>query len=409
MSNIYDNTIGKTIAEIVKDRISNSDNKEIKIAVGYFFLSGYNLVKEDFPEQIVNINSRRNESFLKLVIGNETSFETKKEISEGYKLRNQIIESISNDINSNISDKHLKIIRDLKELIKKNIIEIKLFEKARIHAKLYLNIDNPDSKHGSIGEAIVGSSNFTKAGMTENKELNVNITDKDDVKELDTWFNNLWNEADDFNEDFLRVIDKSPIGTKIKEKELLENEYIFFHKLLYEYFEEKLKEKPLSDKYLPDTFMELEYQEHAVVDALEILEKHNGVFLSDVVGLGKTYISALLAQKLDGKILIICPPILKDNWNEAFTLFKIEDFFVESLGKLDKIDRCELLIAIMTMSLSTNLTDSETKEPYHIHCCIPYVREKKSYWSQQLLLTTLQMILKIKSCFFNRPKQRYLK
>ena len=34
----------------------------------------------------------------------------------------------------------------------------------------------------------------------------------------------------------------------------------------------------------------------------KVLDEYGGVFLSDVVGLGKTYMSALLAQQLDGRI-----------------------------------------------------------------------------------------------------------
>ncbi|NOZ72532.1 MAG: DEAD/DEAH box helicase, partial [Chloroflexi bacterium] len=68
-----------------------------------------------------------------------------------------------------------------------------------------------------------------------------------------------------------------------------------------------------------------------------ILDAYGGVFLADVVGLGKTFISALLAQQLnDGRILIICPPVLKEYWEETFRDFRVPAT-VESLGKLDHI------------------------------------------------------------------------
>jgi len=87
--------------------------------------------------------------------------------------------------------------------------------------------------------------------------------------------------------------------------------------------------------------MKLEYQEQAVLNAKKILQEYGGVFLSDVVGLGKTYISALLAQQLDGRHLIIAPPVLlnKENpgsWPNVFSDFK-ESIDYESLGKLDKL------------------------------------------------------------------------
>lgn len=83
--------------------------------------------------------------------------------------------------------------------------------------------------------------------------------------------------------------------------------------------------------------MELEYQDEAVKDALAKLGDYGGVFLADVVGLGKTYISALLAQQLEGYTLIICPPVLEEYWRDTFRDFGVRGFDVESLGKLDKI------------------------------------------------------------------------
>ena len=50
---------------------------------------------------------------------------------------------------------------------------------------------------------------------------------------------------------------------------------------------------------MPDGFLDLEYQKQAIMAAKKILDAYNGV-LADVVGLGKTFISALLAQQLPG-------------------------------------------------------------------------------------------------------------
>ena len=55
------------------------------------------------------------------------------------------------------------------------------------------------------------------------------------------------------------------------------------------------------------------------------------------MGLGKTYISAMLAQQLGGGKLVICPPVLVDYWKETFFEFGVKKYEVESLGKLDRI------------------------------------------------------------------------
>ena len=70
--------------------------------------------------------------------------------------------------------------------------------------------------------------------------------------------------------------------------------------------------------------MDLEYQKEAVV-SIKNFKGYGGLFIADVVGLGKTYISALLAQQLvkNNNILILCPPILKEYWEDTFQDFKV--------------------------------------------------------------------------------------
>jgi hypothetical protein len=53
--------------------------------------------------------------------------------------------------------------------------------------------------------------------------------------------------------------------------------------------------------------------------------------------LGKTFITALLLQQLQGRTLVICPPVLKDYWKDSLFDFGIRSFEVESLGKLEHI------------------------------------------------------------------------
>ena len=109
--------------------------------------------------------------------------------------------------------------------------------------------------------------------------------------------------------------------------------------MLYEYFEKVINLDKEIQFITPEGFLDLEYQKEAVMSALKILDGYGGLFIADVVGLGKTYISALLAQQLvtNNHILIICPPVLKEYWEETFLTFKVP-CKVESRGKLDKID-----------------------------------------------------------------------
>ncbi len=98
----------------------------------------------------------------------------------------------------------------------------------------------------------------------------------------------------------------------------------------------------LDDIYVPIGFKKLKYQEEAVLNAQKVLEEYGGVFLSDVVGLGKTYMSALLAQQLDGRNLVIAPPQLLDrdkrgSWPNVFSDFQVRQTEFVSIGKIDDL------------------------------------------------------------------------
>jgi len=90
--------------------------------------------------------------------------------------------------------------------------------------------------------------------------------------------------------------------------------------------------------FLPEGFLSLQYQQQAVQQAMKKLNEYNGVFLADVVGLGKTFITAQLLQQIKGRIMVICPPVLKTYWEESLHDFRVPAR-VESLGKLDKVIR----------------------------------------------------------------------
>jgi len=83
-----------------------------------------------------------------------------------------------------------------------------------------------------------------------------------------------------------------------------------------------------------------------VSDGYSKLEKHNGFFLSDVVGLGKTVVAAQIAKNFFyhngfpdylSKTLVICPPALCENWQETFENFGINDYKICTNGSLHKI------------------------------------------------------------------------
>jgi superfamily II DNA or RNA helicase/HKD family nuclease len=208
-------------------------------------------------------------------------------------------------------------------------LEIRAYPSKNIHAKVYIGKFKPEDR--DYGFVITGSSNFSESGFVANREFNVELRSKRDVLFAEDQFNILWKESVDISDDFIDTIqNKTWLNDQILPYEL-------YLKLIYEYLEEDINLAEEFEPFLPEGFMKLKYQNQAAIQARKILETYNGVFLADVVGLGKTFITALLLQQLQGRTLVICPPVLKDYWKDSLFDFGIRSFEVESLGKLENI------------------------------------------------------------------------
>ena len=220
------------------------------------------------------------------------------------------------------------------EWLRQGKLEIRAYPTENIHAKLYIMTFADGDR--DIGRVITGSSNFSQAGLQENIEFNVELKNPGDYAFAMDKFNELWKVSVDVRDKYIDLIHtKTWLNDTITPHQL-------YLKFLYEYFKDDLSQsEDLFYKYVPVEFKKLAYQEQAVLNAKKILEEYGGVFVSDVVGLGKTYISAMLAQQIEGRTLVIAPPVLleKENpgsWPNVFADFRVSAEF-ESLGKLDHL------------------------------------------------------------------------
>jgi len=247
-------------------------------------------------------------------------------------------ESFENNIASEFvdTDPTLEIEKGVNifiEWLKSKKIEMRMYPNAPIHAKVYIMRKNQELVPDQFGSVITGSSNFSMAGLQNNLEFNVELKDNYDVNFALEKFEELWAQGVDITETYVEAVNnKTWMRSDI-------TPYEIYLKTIYEYFKEEInadKEK-LAETMLPDGYMRLQYQIDAVLQAKKKLEAYNGVFISDVVGLGKTYICAMLAKILKkGKKLIVCPPVLIDYWREVLLEFDVAADVV-SLGKLDSV------------------------------------------------------------------------
>ncbi len=211
-------------------------------------------------------------------------------------------------------------------------MEMRMYVEAPIHAKVYIMRKDPQ-KSDCYGSVITGSSNFSEAGLRNNLEFNVELKDSSDVRFALDRFEELWENSVPIQDVYIDVVEK---------KTWLCNNvtpYEIYLKTLYEFFREEINadKDVLAQNLLPPGYMRLQYQIDAVVQAKKTLQAYDGVFISDVVGLGKTYICAMLAKSLPkGRKLVICPPVLVGYWEEVLLEFDVAAKVV-SLGKLDSI------------------------------------------------------------------------
>lgn len=222
-------------------------------------------------------------------------------------------------------------------------VQIKVHPKQNIHAKIYIFREKEKHDHG-YGAVITGSSNLTDAGLSKNFEFNVELRDNSDIEFAAETFEKLWEESVSVSDEYIE---------KLKKETFLNDTftpYEVYLKFLIEYFGKSIEFDPNSVTDLPKGFKRLSYQIDAVNDGYSKMMKHNGFFLADVVGLGKTIVATLIAKKYfysngfptyRSRTLIIVPPALKDNWIDTIDKFHLDNVEVITNGSLHKITNAE--------------------------------------------------------------------
>ncbi|MBB1073179.1 helicase [Rhodoferax sp. 4810] len=301
--------------------------------VGYFFISGFHqlhpaLINTEQIRILIGINTDRPTAAL------IQSAPAQQEIplESSARVHQQLPATILNELTAAEDSAAIENgVTQFVAWIQSGKLAIRAYPSHQLHAKLYvLTFHDGDRDRGRV---ITGSSNFTAAGLVDNLEFNVELKNRADYQFALDKFNELWAQAVDVSADYVETITKhSPYAPFTP--------YELYLKLLAVYFRRELTltiDDVGSD--FPDGFKQLQYQAEAVASARKILDEYGGVFLADVVGLGKTYMAALLAQQLNTPCLIIAPPHLLDcnnpnAWPTVFRDFGVRGHHCESVGKL---------------------------------------------------------------------------
>lgn len=338
----FTNETGNTLLEKIEGVFNHRNVHFFDALVGYFRASGYFRIRK-FIERTAKI---------RILVGINVDKLTYQANSQGLLFNpnaEQSQEEFFNDIKRNIQeaeyDKEVEEgMYQFIEDITTGKITIRIHPKQNIHAKIYIFREEVYHDHG-CGSVITGSSNLTANGLEKNFEFNVELRDNDDILFATETFEKLWQESVE--------IDLTHIE-KIKKESYLNTDftpYEVYLKFLLEYFGKSIDFDPNSVSDLPEGYKKLSYQVDAVNDGYSKMMKHNGFFLSDVVGLGKTIVSALIAKKFffsngfpthRSHTLVIVPPAMKDNWEETLKEFKLDNYKIITNGSLHKVKDPEL-------------------------------------------------------------------
>ena len=236
---------------------------------------------------------------IRVLMGAETTRGTRRVLLNSVRTRAK--EELDQSIESTKRDNpFLRGVPAILEGLRSGQIECRVYDKGKFHAKTYIT-------HAQLevvgSQALVGSSNFTRPGLTENIELNVQIQSAREVAQLQDWFEAHWNEAKEVTDAVIETVERhihpySPFEV--------------YAKALQEFFRGHELTATEWDETRSRLFRQLDrYQQEAYWALMKIARQHGGAFLCDGVGLGKTFVGLMLIERLvlhEGKRVVLFAP-----------------------------------------------------------------------------------------------------
>ncbi|KKN41744.1 hypothetical protein LCGC14_0720130 [marine sediment metagenome] len=328
-----DNSSGNKLKVFLNEILKNYPNTSVDIATAFFNIEAYTMIRKNLEEisrfrlllgksPIINIKTTLGDFLLKQL----------KEEIEDFDLTKEIDENMNN----------------FRDFLNKRIVEVKLF-KNFLHGKAYI-FEN---------SVIVGSSNFTSAGLTREGELNTVRLQAQADAIRSKWFEKFWNLSDDFKGDLIELIENSRFGSREY------TPYEIFIKTLYEFQKDELMEEDKDEETgLPKTKVNLaEFQDDAIARVWSRLKKYNGCIVADSVGLGKTWIAKKILEKIGyyerKNILVICPAQLRNMWKKELKSIDVKENIIsqEQLATDDFLEKALDILGGRTEDLELIVID----------------------------------------------------
>ncbi len=288
---IIDNSEGNKLVSFLNSTLKENANTNLDIATAFFNIEAFAMIKD-------NLNGFTR---FRLLLGKTPEIQNEKTL--GDVLLEEIRKEVEGFDLTIESDSTVRLF--IKFLGQKNV-EVRLFEKF-LHGKAYIFDDR----------IVIGSSNFTAAGLTRYGELNTWQQQSQAVYTRKEWFEKFWSESVDFKGKLIKLLEDSRFGSKEY------SPYEIYIKSLYELQKDDIKEEQKGEKDkpggLPETKVNLaQFQEDAIARIWTRMKKYGGCIVADSVGLGKTWIAKKILEQIGyyerKNVLVVCPAQLREMW-----------------------------------------------------------------------------------------------
>lgn len=275
----------------------------IDVATGYFEIGGLLGLNDEWQKV----------DAIRILMGDEVSRRTKTAFNEALRqVATRLDDSLEAEKEKN---DFLAGVPAIVEAIRSGKIQCRVYRRGKFHAKTYIT----HARQEVVGSfALVGSSNLTLPGITQNVELNVQIAGTP-VTVLQEWYDEHWNGTEDVTEEVLRVIERHTREyTPFEIYVCALHEFCRGHRLTANEWEAAGPQQGGSRMY---SVLD-QYQKEGYHALMEIARRFGGAFLCDGVGLGKTFIGLMAIERLvmhEGKRVALFVPktALADVWLRA--------------------------------------------------------------------------------------------
>ena len=299
---IIENSEGNKLIGFLNSALKENPKTKFYIATAFFNIEAFAMIKD-------NLNGVER---FRLLLGKTPEIQNEKTLGD------VLIQEIRKEVEGfDLTKESNQTVKLFIEFLKRKNVEIRLFEKF-LHGKAYIFDDR----------IVIGSSNFTAAGLTRYGELNTWKQESQAVYTRKEWFEKFWAESIEFKDELIRLLEESRFGSK------LYTPYEVYIKTLYELQKDDIKEEQKEEKEkprgLPETKVNLaQFQEDAIARIWTRMRKYGGCIVADSVGLGKTWIAKKILEKIGyyerKNILIVCPAQLREMWRRELKKIDVKE------------------------------------------------------------------------------------